>query len=141
MPYSTDPSWGTYNPVWGGLTAMGGSVSYGRVSKEGRRVEAVATLTAGTGSTLGTGNITVSLPTPANGSVPSGFAWQGTGVFYQNDGTAWRLLAPIIDRAASDAIVFAVRPTDNGLVRPGVLDYSWAPGSVIRVQFTYESAA
>jgi hypothetical protein len=140
QPYSTIPTWTDYTATWAGLSVMGTSVSSARYLADGKRREVVATLTGGSGTSLGTGQITMTLPTPASNAVPSGFGWHGVGRFSQNDGTAWRLLSPVVEKGASAVNVYAVRTSDNGLVSPGTAGYTWVAGCSMRIHFAYETA-
>ncbi|WP_145791608.1 hypothetical protein [Kitasatospora atroaurantiaca] len=132
--------WQSYTPTWGGLTALGSSTFSGRYRVLGKTVTAVAWLSWGTGSSLGTGNITVSLPMAAADPGVSPLGWQGTGR-HVDGSNPWKSLLPDVERAATVATVFAVKPADGGWYSPGALGYLWgASGASMRIQVTYEAA-
>ncbi|MFJ5883455.1 hypothetical protein [Kitasatospora cineracea] len=132
-------NWTGYTPTWAGLTALGASTVGGRYCRIGKRVEVIAWIAWGTGSSLGTGNITVSLPFPA--ADPGGaFGWQGTGR-HVDSSNPWRPLTSVINRAETAATLFATRPSDFGWFTPGALGYGWAAsGTNMRIQIAYEAA-
>ncbi|MER7733668.1 hypothetical protein ABTX80_22510 [Streptomyces erythrochromogenes] len=128
--------WTTYTPTWAGLTAMGSSVSTGRWSRVGNTVDVTAQLVWGTGSTIGTGAITVSLPFTAVGSSPR---WVGTG-YYSDGVNPFKPLAGIISAGGVVMSLFATRQSDIGYQSPGSLGYSWVSGSSMNLQIRYEAA-
>lgn len=138
--YVPSPTWVAYTPVWTGLQTLGASTSTGRYCRVGKRVDVIADLTGGAGTSLGTGFINVTLPFPAAtiGSVNSG--WQGVGRFSAGTGIAWRTMISTAERGVTTAGLLAVRPSDNGWSTPGDAGYPWVPGSLMRMQLTYEVA-
>ncbi|MGW4505685.1 hypothetical protein ACWENO_13700 [Streptomyces sp. NPDC004436] len=129
--------WTTYTPTWaGGITAMGSSVSLGRWSRVGNTVDVTAQLTWGTGSTMSTAAITVSLPFTAQSGVPR---WVGTG-YYSDGVNPFKPLAGIISAGTNTMSLFATRQSDIGYQAPGQLGYSWISGSSMNLQIRYEAA-
>jgi hypothetical protein len=128
--------WTSYTPTWAGLTAMGSSVSTGRWSRVGNTIDVTAQLVWGTGSTIGTGAITVSLPATAVGSSPR---WVGTG-YYSDGVNPFKPLAGIISAGGTVMSLFATRQSDIGYQSPGSLGYSWVSGSSMNLQIRYEAA-
>ncbi|MGO4630490.1 hypothetical protein AB4225_06035 [Streptomyces sp. 2RAF24] len=140
--YSAQPSWQNFTPTWAGLSALGAAVSKGRVWKSGTRCEAVMLLVWGTGSSLGTGTITVSLPFTAATIGADPIGWQGEGKFRQSASGLWHPLHINVESGATVANVSALRPSDVGLVSPGSLGYTWGGVSgYIRAQISYETAS
>ncbi|NXY93496.1 hypothetical protein HYE82_03545 [Streptomyces sp. BR123] len=128
--------WTAYTPTWTGLTALGSSVSTGRWSRVGNSVDVTAQLNWGTGSTLGSGSIAVSLPaTAASGST----RWVGTG-YYSDGVNPFKPLAGIVVGGGSSMSLFAIRQSDVGYQPPGSLGYSWVSGSQMVLQIRYEAA-
>jgi hypothetical protein len=130
-----------YTPVWSGLTALGSSTAHGRALKVGRRVSMTADLAFGTGSTLGTGSITVSLPYTASSSSNSNLGWHGLGRFVDGAGGSWKALIAMVQPGGTSATVFAIRQTDLGWVTPGTGAPSWAAGASMRFSLDYEAAS
>lgn len=140
--YGPVPAWTAYTPTWSGLSALGSSTFKGRYWKLGTHVEMVAWLAWGTGSSLGTGTITVSMPVTAAafGSDPMG--WQGEGKFRESSAGLWHPMHCDVEQGASTVVVNAHRPTDVGLVTPGTLGYTWGGANgLIRAHVVYESAS
>lgn len=133
-------AWPTYSPTWAGLSVLGSSTANGRVKKTGRSVDAIAELTWGTSSSLGTGTITVTLPYTA-ATVAGNLGWQTIGRYYDGAGSTWKTLIAYIASAATTATVYAIRQSDVGWVSPGTAGYTWASGATMRVQLKYESAS
>lgn len=132
--------WRAYTPTWAGLSAMGASTFGGRYNQVGKRVEMVAWLNWGTGSSLGTGSITVTLPVPAADPGTGVWGWQGTGR-YVDSANPWKALYPALDKAGTTVTVHAARPSDGGWFSPGALSYLWGQtGANMRIQLTYEAA-
>jgi hypothetical protein len=131
------PVWTTYTPVWSGLSVLGASVSSGRYQRTGATVHFVAALTWGTGGSLGTGTIQVTLPIAATSAATSDLGWQGTGRYNAGSG-AFKSLVPEILPSATKATINAIRQTDVSWVTPGTAGYSWATGATMRIQGTYE---
>ncbi|MGW2541075.1 hypothetical protein ACWC5I_09410 [Kitasatospora sp. NPDC001574] len=131
-------SWTSYTPTWTGLEIYGEATAGGRYCRIGRHVEAVAWLSWGADSSLGTGYIRVSLPTAA-ADVGAPHGWQGTGRHHDAQ-TYWRELLPTLDAGENSAQVLATAP-DGSWMTPGALGYRWAvAGASMRVQITYETA-
>lgn len=138
--YGPVANWTSYSPVWAGLTALGASTSHGRMRTDGNRVEIVAVLEWGTGSSLGTGALSVSLPVAAAALVGQGLmGWQGEGKFRESTSSTWHPMCIDVEAGASVAAVNALRPSDIAQVSPGSLGYTW--GGVnghMRAQIAYE---
>ncbi|MFE7634454.1 hypothetical protein ACFU7Z_10575 [Kitasatospora sp. NPDC057518] len=131
-------TWTPYTPTWSGLDSLGASIAGGRYCRIGRRVEAVAWLHWGAGSSLGGGAIRVSLPVPADGSGTAG--WTGVGRHMDAE-SFWRGLIPIIEVGEDSAQILAPRPSDGAWTTPGSLSYRWArAGAVMRMQIAYEAS-
>ncbi|WP_405941632.1 hypothetical protein [Streptomyces sp. NBC_00207] len=131
--------WTAYTPTWaGGITAMGSSVSTGRWSRVGNTYDVTAQLTWGTGSTMSSTAITVTLPAAAT-SVSGSPRWIGTGYF--SDGVnPFKPLAGIISLSGTTMALFAIRQSDIGYQSPGSLGYSWISGASMNLQIRYEAA-
>ncbi|MEV7777795.1 hypothetical protein [Kitasatospora sp. NPDC088351] len=133
-------NWTSYTPTWTGLASLGAATAGGRYCRIGRHVEVTAWLTWGTGSSLGSGSIRVSLPAPAADPGTSPLGWQGTGR-HLDAVTFWRALIPVIDRAETAAQVLATRWNDGSWVTPGAAGYIWnSPGASMRIHISYECA-
>ncbi|SOB83132.1 hypothetical protein [Streptomyces sp. 1331.2] len=132
--------WKSYTPTWSGLDVLGASTFGGRYCRIGKRVDVVAWLNWGTGGSLGTGSITVSLPFTAANPSSAPWGWQGTGRYIDGGGNAWKSLVPVVERSGTAATVFAYRQSDLGWVSPGGAGYYWgSSNSTMRVQLSYES--
>lgn len=131
--------WVSYSPTWAGLTSQGtGATSTGRWKRDGNRIEFIAQLTAGTSPSLGTGTITVTLPSTASSTPTGNLGWQGTGRHNGNDGSTFKVLIPMINPGATTATVFGLRQSDAGWTTPGTAGFVWVAGSNMRVQGSYE---
>lgn len=131
-------TWTSYTPTWSGLDTLGAATAGGRYCRIGHRVDAVAWLLWGPGSSLGAGAIRVSLPLPT--ATISGAGWTGTG-HHADAETYWRSLIPILEAGESSAQILGPRPSDGSWLTPGSLSYRWnRAGAVMRVQITYETA-
>lgn len=133
------PQWTPYTATWAGLSALGASTSASRYQRGSATVNVVNALTWGTGSSLGTGTITVSLPTPASSAPTGNLAWYGTGRHTGNDGTTWKELRVRVTPGATTATVYGLRSSDIGWQTPGQAGYTWGTaGANMAVQFAYE---
>ncbi|MDX3527134.1 hypothetical protein P1P75_11940 [Streptomyces sp. ID05-39B] len=138
--YGPQPTWENWTPVWSGLSALGSSVSKGRVWKDGTRVEIIALLNWGTSSSLGTGTISISIPYTA-ASFADQLGWQGEGKFRESSSGLWHPMHINIEAGAATAQVSALRPADMGLVSPGSQGYAWGgSNALMRAHIVYESA-
>lgn len=137
VPFGSN-AWTNYTPTWSGLTNLGSSTSRGRYRQVGKTIDVIGCLDWGTSSSLGTGNITATLPVAAS-SVPLGSSgWQGSGRY--NDGVnAWRGLVPFLAPGATTVTLQTMRTTDNGFTTPGNIPLTWATGASMRWQLTYET--
>ncbi|MEU8886747.1 hypothetical protein [Streptomyces sp. NPDC048442] len=136
-------TWTSYTPTWVGLTALGASASTGRWARIGDTIHVIVALSWGTGSTMGTGALTASLPVAASAAPLSPGGWQGLGRYVPGDGSSWRIMAGLVQPAATTMNAFVVRWTDSGYVNPGTTPtpgYPWAAGSSMRLEVTYEAA-
>ncbi|MCG6499185.1 hypothetical protein [Kitasatospora sp. A2-31] len=130
--------WVPYTPFWSGLDVYGEVTAGGRYCRIGRHVDVVAWLAWGPGSSLGFGNIRVSLPV-ASADVGAPHGWQGTGRHVDAE-TYWRELIPVLDAGDGGAQVLAAA-SDGQWMNPGQLGYRWnREGASMRVQFSYETA-
>jgi hypothetical protein len=131
--------WKTYTATWAGLTTLGSAVSTGRYRQLGKTIDVMASLTWGTSSVLGTGNITVSLPfAAASGSAAE--SWFGIGR-HVPAANPWEALAIVVGSGASTANVFSPRQSDLAWAAPGSVSTTfWQSGSSFTVQLTYEAA-
>lgn len=131
--------WYPYTPTWSGLTALGtGFVSQGYFQIMDRSILAMGMLIGGTGTSLGTNNITVSLPFTASSVPNANFGWTGAGRLNPSGGAAWHPLWPWISQGASTLSLFALRSTDLGWVSPGTASLSWVAGAVMNFTITYQ---
>jgi hypothetical protein len=128
-------TWTVYTPTWSGLSALGASVSTGKWTRNGRLITVLAQLNWGAGSTMGSGQITFSLPVAP---VISALAPSGTGYFEDTVAGAFRPMTSTLPPSASAGTCFAV-DTSQKLQNLGVV-YGWASGSVIHATIQYESA-
>ena len=136
----TTGSWMTYTPTWTGLSALGASTSYGRYIQIGRTVHCTVGLFWGTGSTLGTGAITVSLPIPATVATTADLGWQGLGK-YRDNLTVWYPLYGFIEPGGTVIDAYAANSSTNGIQSPGAAGFSWSTTyASMRLQITYETA-
>lgn len=130
--------WVAYTPTWGGgLATLGSSISRGRWTRIGNRVEITASLSWGTGSTMNSSNVTASLPTTA--ATATGLVWQGTG-YYFDAVNPFHPLMPVIASAGTTLSLYALRQSDLGYQSPGGLGYSWVSGALMTLQVAYEAA-
>ncbi|MFE2140176.1 hypothetical protein ACFXA3_00150 [Streptomyces sp. NPDC059456] len=130
--------WAAYTPTWaGGLATMGSAVSKGRWTRIGNRVEVVATLKWGTGSTLNSSNVTVTLPTTA--ATAADIVWQGVG-YYFDGANPFHPLNPVVSSAGTTITLYALRQSDIGYQSPGSLSYAWGSGALMTLQISYEAA-
>jgi hypothetical protein len=139
--WAAQGDWAAYTPTWGGgIATLGSSTSKGRWTRVGNQVTVVGSLKWGTGSTMNSTNITMTLPTAALGGSPTtDLVWQGTGYFF--DGVnPFKPLAPVIGSGGTTLIAYAIRQSDLGYQSPGSLSYTWGSGSLMEVQISYEAA-
>lgn len=131
--------WTTYTPSWVGLSNAGtGATMTGRWMRSGNKITVIAILVAGsTGASLGTGNITVTLPFAA-ASVGSPFEWVSTGKYNPNNGSAWRDLRTRVTPGSSSAEVWGINASTGGWSTPGNASYVFQAGTVMSVQLEYE---
>lgn len=135
--WASQGDWVAYTPTWaGGLATVGSSVSKGRWTRIGNRVEVAASLKWGTGSTMNTSNLTMTLPTAA--VTAADIVWQGTGYFYDAV-NPFHPLMPVISSAGTTATVYALRQSDLGYQSPGSLGFGWVSGALVTVQVAYEA--
>lgn len=132
-------AWTSYTPTWSGLTALGASVSRGRWARHGRIIHVIADLEFGAGSTLGTAQITASLPVAAATTSPL-LVWQGTGNHTDGAGGAFKPIFPVVLSGGTTASILSQRQTDLGYVTPGTAALTWNTGAAMRWQLVYESA-
>lgn len=131
--------WYAYTPTWSGLSALGtGYTVQGYYQICGRTVVANAMLIGGTSTSLGTSNISFSLPFAATSTPNGNFGWTGAGRFNPSGGNAWHPLWSWVAPGASTSTVFALRSTDLGWVSPGTAGFSWIAGSVMNASITYQ---
>ncbi|MEU0675485.1 hypothetical protein ABZ330_21840 [Streptomyces sp. NPDC006172] len=139
--YGPVPQWQNWTPSWTGLSNLGSSISKGRVWKHGTRVEMIALLNWGTGGSLGTNSIGVSLPYPV-ASFTDALGWQGEGKFRESVSGLWHPMHCNIEAGATVCQVNAIRGSDMGLVSPGSQGYNWgATTALMRAHIVYESAS
>lgn len=138
LPYGSN-SWVDWAPTWSGLTNNGASTSTGRYRKIGKTVDLIGCLVWGAGSSLGTGNVTVSLPFNASSAPVAAGGWQGTGRY--NDGVAaYRGMLGFLNSGGSSFILQTQRTSDLAYTTPGSVGLGWASGASMRFQITYEAA-
>lgn len=130
--------WIDYTPTWSGLSVLGASTASGRYQVIGRTVNVVATLTGGTGTSLGTNNITFSLPINSSAAPSAATTYTGAGRFNSNNGSAWHPMWPVTYASQTTATVYTLRSSDLGWVSPGISGLTWQSGSVMNAQLTYE---
>ncbi|GAA2141626.1 hypothetical protein GCM10009760_25990 [Kitasatospora kazusensis] len=132
--------WTAYTPAWTGVT-LGASVAHGRYRQIGKTVDMTASLEWGTGASIPSGQVTVSLPTPASSSPAGALGWQGVGRHRPADGNPWHTLLTHTDPGFTTAVVWGLRTADLGWAPPGDAGYTFsAAGASLRVQLTYEAA-
>ena len=125
---------GTYTPTWGGIANQGTSPTIsGDYIRIGKHVIASFYHRSGTGASLGTANITVTLPFTAaamqNGGIYSGNA----GLHSPGIGGLIYDLRPIVNGTANFAILYAVNTAaKNSLVSPGSLAYPYGASDVFQ---------
>jgi hypothetical protein len=131
--------WTTYTPSWVGLSNAGtGATFTGRWMRVGNKVTVIATLIAGsTGASLGTNNITVSLPV-ASANAGTGIEWYGVGRYNPNNATNWRELRARVPAGSSTAEVWGLAQTTSGWQTPGTAGYTFQAGSSMTIQVEYE---
>lgn len=138
FPFGSN-AWTNYTPTWAGLTNLGSSVSRGRYRQIGKTIDVIGCLDWGTSSSLGTGNITATLPVAASAAPLGSMGWQGTGRY--NDGVnAWKSLTPFLNPSGTNVALQTMRTSDNGFTTPGSAGLLWATGANMRFQLTYETA-
>ncbi|QMU72134.1 hypothetical protein [Streptacidiphilus sp. P02-A3a] len=142
VPYldgNAEGAWTTYTPTWSGLTALGASVSRGRYRKVGRTVDAVGVLEWGSGSSLGTGNVTASLPVAAL-AAGGWLGWEGSGKFRQAD-SLWRPVSTFVEPSATTVALWAPNASHQ-YVSVGTAGYTWSNSTChMRFQVRYETAS
>lgn len=130
-----------YTPVWSGLSALGAATAHGRYLRDGKRCKGIAELTWGTGSSLGTGFITVSLPFTASSAPGGNLAWHSVGRQTANDGSTWKELRGRIAPGGNSIAVYGIRASDVGWQNPGQAGYLWGTaGANMCIDFDYEIA-
>lgn len=138
LPFGSN-AWMNWTPTWSGLTSLGLSVSSGRYRKVGTTVDLIGSLAWGSGSSLGTGNVTVSVPFAASSAPPAVGGWQGTGRY--NDGVAaYRGMLAFLNPGGTTFILQTQRTSDLAYTTPGNVGLGWASGASMRFQITYETA-
>ncbi len=126
-----------YTPVFTGVTMGLGTVA-GRYTRVGNLVDVSGVLNWGSGSALGTGPITVTLPfTPA--TVSGNLGWQGTGMI-TDAGVAFKDIIPFATSGTLAATLFAHRASDGAWANPGAQGYGWSSSAYLRFQLQYEAA-
>jgi hypothetical protein len=132
-------AWQNYTPTWAGLSAQGtGAQSLGRWCRIGNTVIVKAVLIGGTGASLGTGTITVTMPIAASSAAPTSMDYFGHGKHDPNNGSAWRPLIPSLGRGSSTATVYGMRQSDLGYVDPGDASYTFVATSSMHIEIAYE---
>lgn len=131
--------WYSYTPTWAGLSALGtGFTTQGYYQIQGRSITAHAMLIGGTSTSLGTSNITVTLPFTSSNTPNANFGWTGAGRFNPSGGNAWHPLWPWVGPNVNTASIFAIRSSDLGWVSPGTAGLTWVAGSVMNISVTYQ---
>lgn len=133
----------SYTPTWAGYTTLGTVTVHGRVSKIGRWVDFIAEITLVSGSTMGTGTITVTLPYTASSAPAGNLAWYTGGRHSANDGTAWKDVRGRIAPGGTVATVLGIRQTDLGWLNLGSAGgYGWSTaGANTALHGRYEAAS
>lgn len=147
-------AWAPYSAAWNFATGALGSnaVQSGRYFRIGTMVTVQATLVGGTGTSLNTGAVTVTLPfpvqaanTPAFGSnsqITANDMFLGQSYFLVA-GNYYELTAVALPNG-STAQILAMDTTPGSnhyrLVTPGTQGLSWTAGSVMNLNLTYECA-
>ncbi|PYC83459.1 hypothetical protein C7C46_09000 [Streptomyces tateyamensis] len=132
--WTAQGDWSAYTPTWSGLSALGAATAAGRWTRIGRTVMAQVSLLWGASSTIGGGNISVSLPVAASASTISAV---GDG-YIIDAGNPWKAARSIITSGSSTANVFALKNSDISYWPPGSAINSWASGAEIHLSFAYE---
>jgi len=131
-------AWQPYTPTWSGLSALGASVARGLYAQVGKTCFVTADLEWGTGSTLGTGSINVSLPIQS-ATVSGDMGWQGTGKF-RDASAVWHPLLSDVGSAATFASVMALSSSQSYVAVGSGSGYTWTSAtSYMRIQMTYQT--
>jgi len=135
-------TWQSYTPTWT-IQTLGASVPLGRWCQAGGLVIFMAQLTAGSGTSLGSGDVRCTLPTTPAGN---GIQQWVPGAIY--DGTNWYALHADIVAGNANMYVRALRTSSTSAVAPLILlppgtspsPLTWATGAIMSVGGTYESS-
>ncbi|GAB2964443.1 hypothetical protein [Saccharothrix stipae] len=118
-----------YNPTVTGFDTFGDSVPKGlyKLALDGL-LYLQGSIVGGTGVSMGSGAIKVSLPVGLSMRAPGNLGtWHGRGQHRPVGGAAW---APLdLDLAGSELVLYATHPTTGKLVNPGVVPLEFASGS------------
>lgn len=133
----TNGAWQAYTPTWTGLSALGASVAHGAYCQVGKTVHVIGDLEWGTGSSLGTANITVSLPVTS--AAAAGFlGWQGEGKF-RDSSSVWHPLYSAVEPSSTTASIFGLGSSQT-YISPGSAGYTWGSTTCyMRFQLVYQS--
>lgn len=143
VPVYSPGSYNTYTPTWSGLQVLGtGAVQGGRWTKVGRRVTVQAWLVGGTGTSLGTSNISVSLP-PGQTAVNAATQWLEIGHALHRTavGQVSTIMQCSIIPNGTSVGVWGISNTNHNWQNPGLVPLSWVAGSAFNIYITYETAA
>ncbi len=127
--------WTTYTPSFG--MAVSNGTKSGQYSKTGKLVTVCASMTATSGVSLGTGTITVSLPT-TTATRANNTLWWGSGIFSSSGGFYQVMVGA--GATSSSAEILAINTANHNLTTPGLAGFTFVSGDFISVQLTYESA-
>lgn len=130
--------WYQYTPTWSGLSVFGTSAVYGSFQVQGRICTVNAILVGGTGTSLGTGSITVSLPFSSAAGQNANQGWIGNGRLNPSGGNAWHPLWCWLQPSVNTCNLFALRSSDLGWVTPGTAGLTWQAGSVMNMTLQYQ---
>jgi hypothetical protein len=122
-------AWVSYDPTVTGFDTFGASVPAGRYKRLANGLFFVqGSVVGGTGVSMGTGVIRVSLPTGISMRDPGNLgAWVGRGQHRPVGGAAW---APLdVHVTGSELILYATLPSTGKLVNPGAVPLEFAAGS------------
>jgi hypothetical protein len=135
---TTNGQWVAYTPTWSGLSALGSSVARGMWAQMGKTIHVIGDLEWGTSSSLGTSNITVSLPIAAYAA--SGYmGWQGEGKF-RDSSSVWHPLYAAVEASATTASIFGLSSSQT-YVSPGTAGYTWGNSTCyMRFQLVYQTS-
>lgn len=128
---------GTYSPTWTASTppAIGDGTIAGTYMRFGKMVYAHIKITAGSTTTFGAGEYTVSLPYTANGSTGVG------AVLLTDDGVAWHAGVCRLSSTTTLKCHFGAYTNANGGAWNATFPQTFGSGDFIEISITYQAAS